>query len=198
MTATAKMLRWLWLILTGLGIIGAALEAKDGISADHLNWSNIAYAIGYLVLAACWFELFRHSYHQRPLGDSPVIFPTPEATERGRELLLRLLTPAQRRRLRDNGPIVVNTALACYFLTPHQRVMVMAHRNSIEYSICVNTTMELICGCWHLVPEEDRLIALLMMIRTDEEGFWRRFAPGCSIGQRDLACASLETGNRIL
>jgi hypothetical protein len=91
------------------------------------------------------------------------------ATTAARELLMRLLTPEQREDYRAMRQFSVQTDIAHYKLVWGSRVL--AKRHGVDRSICI------IFADPGTLPEEDRLIAILLMIRTDEEKFWRRLVP---------------------
>ena len=92
------------------------------------------------------------------------------ATTAARELLMRLLTPEQREDYRAMRQFSVQTDIAHYKFVWGSRVL--AKRQGVDRSICI------IFADPGTLPEEDRLIAILLMIRTDEKGWWRRFGLG--------------------
>jgi hypothetical protein len=100
-------------------------------------------------------------------GDRSGLVADPEASARARELLLRLLTPEQREDYRGSRRFLVRTDTADYLLRWGTRVV--AYRNGAARTICI------IFADTGTLPEEDRLIATLLMIRTEESEFWERF-----------------------
>ena len=92
-----------------------------------------------------------------------------EAVLKARQLLVRLLTPEQREQFEQTRVVVVRTATASYEIGAGS--MVIAHRDGRQFALCIQFAKSV----W--LPAEDLMIAKLLLIRTDEEGMWQRFAP---------------------
>jgi hypothetical protein len=94
-----------------------------------------------------------------------------EAVLKARQLLVRLLTPEQREQFEQTRVVVVRTATASYEIGVGS--MVIAHRDGRQFALCIQFAESGVV--W--LPAEDLMIAKLLLIRTDEEGMWQRFAP---------------------
>jgi hypothetical protein len=104
----------------------------------------------------------------------PVTREQVEAVPKARQLLERLLTPAQLADYRRSNHtlVAVRTAMATYQISAHS--IVIAQRDGREIALCIQFAHPA-DGAW--LPAEDLMIAKLLLIRTDEEGLWKRFGP---------------------
>jgi hypothetical protein len=102
----------------------------------------------------------------------PITRSQHEAAQKARQCLLRLLTAEQRQYYRRYNLVVVGTATASYEISLNS--IVKAHRDGREYGLCIQFAHPA-DGAW--LPAEDLMIAKLLLIRTDEDGMWKRFAP---------------------
>jgi hypothetical protein len=104
-----------------------------------------------------------------------------------RTLLIRLLTPDQEQQYRGNRGFFVETARARYHIREGERVAVTFPEFSI--TVCVVFDGE-------YLPDADRLIAILLMIRTEEELFLERFVWPVKRRREEAEAAYLEAARR--
>jgi hypothetical protein len=95
-----------------------------------------------------------------------------DAVGRAQRLLERLLAPEQLRHYRRHHQVLVCTATARYCIAAGQRIE--AARDGRDFSLCIQFAHPA-DSAW--LPPEDLMIAQLLLIRSDEEGLWKRFAP---------------------
>jgi hypothetical protein len=103
---------------------------------------------------------------ERGIAEPARWFPDSGPDSVARELLMRLLTLDQQQEYRANRSFLVKTARARYYLRECDTVGVSLPEFSI--TVCVVFDRE-------VLPDADRLIAILLMIRTEEELFLQRF-----------------------
>jgi hypothetical protein len=174
------------ILAIGLATLFAILAAVAG---DGLLWTlrdgRVTLAavnlLCVLMNSTIAFNIFRelqlrlHLRHRalRPVVDGAdrrraVAVRNPVADKRARDLLLRLLTPEQRLTYLSTGEIMISTERAGYLLRLGARPEI--YREGLIHDPCIQLRGP-------DLPDEDRLIALLLMIRTDEDGLWERFVP---------------------
>jgi hypothetical protein len=95
-----------------------------------------------------------------------------EAARRAEQLLQRLLTSEQLDYYRQYRKVRVQTALATYYVAALQ--LIRAERDGGEFALCVQFAHP---ADGALLPAQDLVIAQLLLIRTDEDGLWKRFGP---------------------
>jgi hypothetical protein len=95
-----------------------------------------------------------------------------DAVLKARQLLERLLTPEQLSHYRRHEQILVCTATGNYCIAAGQRIK--AARDGRDFELCIQFAHPA-DSAW--LPPEDLMIAQLLLIRTDEEGLWKRFGP---------------------
>lgn len=121
-------------------------------------------------MARQWEAVFRRGVDP---SRSPI---DPEAKARARELLRSYLTPGQRERYDITGTVLHPSK------RPQQEYGIRAGRsyNVIWYDHRKRRHQQLCCipqGA-HEMPDEDIMIAQLLTLRADEEGFLRRANKG--------------------
>jgi hypothetical protein len=94
-----------------------------------------------------------------------------DAALRAEQLLQRILTSEQLDHYRETNRVRVQTAIATYYLAAGQ--LIRAERDDGEFALCVQFAHP----ADGLLPPQDLMIAQLLLIRTDEDGLWKRFGP---------------------
>lgn len=98
---------------------------------------------------------------------TPTYAERASAERRARRLLSGLLTPTQRRQLRDDGFFVRGSAGGLFYLSPRWQMAWGLMRNGAAGRYCLQPADI-------YTPMSDRLIAWKMMIESDERGFRRK------------------------
>jgi hypothetical protein len=109
----------------------------------------------------------------------PKISQQQDAALRAEQLLQRLLTSEQLDHYREFNRVRVQTALATYYVAAGQ--LIRAERDGGEFALCIQFAHPA-DSAW--LPAQDLMIAQLLLIRTDEDGVWKRFGPA---GYRERA-----------
>lgn len=89
-----------------------------------------------------------------------------------RELLMRFLTPQQQHDYSRRGAFTVETERASYLMGHGMRVGVTFSGSEVMTPVCVVFEGQ---GVRRQPPDEDRVLAILLMIRTAEEEFIEQF-----------------------